>query len=147
MKEAPLEKNQVQLTENYRVEFDRYNITLLTKFQKREGRGKNADFIDEYGYGYPKYFGIQSTMTSVARNLLNTEFVEYLGKGVSEGEIKNLEQLLKACEDVKLHIDKVAEEIGKNLTDKIEINIETRKRGKAVEEVVEEVVEVEGDDD
>lgn len=52
-----LDVTYVQLTDDYRVTRDQRNLILQHRYQKRDGKGKNANYIDEYDYKDIGYYG------------------------------------------------------------------------------------------
>lgn len=123
MNQTPLEPNQIQLTSKHRLKVDKYNYTLSFIYQKREGRGKSADFIDEYGYGDEKHFGHPLPLVN---RLLDSEFREVL----SDEEIKNIDQLIEAITNSYEHINKVAEDLKNHINEHITIDLGESTRGK-----------------
>lgn len=136
MVETPLESNQVQLTSQHRISFDRYNKTLSFKYQKRGGKGKNAPLVDEYAYGNEKHFG---NFKVLMQRLLEEEFRE----GLTSEDISNVGKFIAALDKACAHVDEVANEMYEYIKDKIVINLgeSTKGRGrkKSTEEETEEV--------
>ncbi|WGT37759.1 hypothetical protein QH639_18235 [Lysinibacillus sp. 1 U-2021] len=138
MIEPPLESNQVQLTLQHRISFDRYNKTLSFKYQKRGGKGKNAPLIEEYAYGNEKHFGNFKTLT---HRLLDEEFRE----GLTAEDISNVDKFITALDKACDHIDKVANEMYEYIIDKIVIDLgestsgRGRKKIKGIEIYEDEV--------
>ena len=116
MIEPPLESNQVQLTSQHRISFDRYNKTLSFKYQKRGGKGKNAPLINEYSYGNEKHFGNFKTL---AHRLLDEEFRE----GLTTEDISSVDKFIAALDKASDHIDKVSNEMYEHIKDKVVIDL------------------------
>jgi len=116
MNETSLEHNQIQLTSKHRLKIDKLNYTISTKYQKREGRGKSADFIDEYGYNDDKHYGNPLAM---CKRLLESEFRENL----TDKEIIKIDELIQAIEKSYHHIDKVAEDLKNHINEHITIDL------------------------
>lgn len=146
MKETPLAENEIQLTAHHRVGFDKLNKTLSFKYQKRDGRGRNAELIDEWGYGNERYF---SSFKILVKRILENDFDELSISKLSDGELKDLKQVLEKLEEIDNHIEKLAEEIGSKMDEKIIINIEqkTKKKAKVNGMEIEDDEEIDGDDD
>ncbi len=99
------EKNTVQLTEDYRITSDQRNIILQKRYQKREGKGRNAPLINEYDYKDVGYFG---NLKSLLNGLVNYEVplsVTMTGK----------------IEDAHLRIEKLRDEIAQHVLDKVTV--------------------------
>lgn len=138
MIEPPLESNQVQLTSQHRISFDRYNKTLSFKYQKRGGKGKNAPLINEYSYGNEKHFG---NFKVLMQRLLEEEFRE----GLTAEDISNVDKFIAALDKTCDHIDKVANEMYAHINDKVIIDLgestsgRGRKKVKGIEVYEDEV--------
>lgn len=112
MKEIPLQHNEVQLTSQHRMRVDKLNVTLTKLYQKRDGRGKNAQLIDEYAYDSPTYYSGPKQLLS---RLLDKEFMA----GMSSEDVAEVETVKEMLEHAIAHIDKVKEEIFEHVNDKI----------------------------
>lgn len=122
MNETPLEKNEIQLTSQHRLSFDKLNLTLTKRYQKREGRGVNAEFIDEYAYKEPSYYG---SPKSLVNRLFDKEFME----GLSDKDIEDLHDFKAIVDHAIAHIDQVKQEIFEHITSHITIDLgETSKK-------------------
>lgn len=104
MVEPPVEeKNVVQLTEDYRITSDQRNIILQKRYQKREGKGRNAPLINEYDYKDVGYFG---NLKSLLNGLVNYEVPLSV---TMTGQI----------EEAHLRIEKLRDEIVQHVLDKV----------------------------
>lgn len=122
MAEKPLEEHEVQLTTEHRLHFDKQNITLTKRYQKRGGRGANAPFIDEYDYGNPSFYGNPKVLVS---RLFDKEFME----GLSDKDIASLQEFKEIVEHAIEHIDQVKKEVFEHITSHITIDLgETAKK-------------------
>lgn len=136
MSETPLEKNEVQLTSQHRISFDRYNKTLSFKYQKRGGKGKNAPLVDEYAYGNEKHFG---NFKVLMQRLLEEEFRE----GLTSKDISNVDKFIAALDKACTHVDEVANEMYEYIKDKIVINLGESTKGRGRKKSTEDVEETE----
>lgn len=128
MNETPLEKNELQLTEKYRVGFDKMNIILSKRYQKREGKGRNAPFINEYAYDKTSasYYG---NLKSFANRLVEKEFMEEL----SETDMSNINNLIEVIDKVTEKMDEFKEEIFNHINEHITIDLgETKRQSKKI---------------
>lgn len=122
MAETPLEANEIQLTSMHRLHFDKQNITLTRKYQKRGGKGKDAPLIDEYAYKEPSYYGHPKVLIS---RLFDKEFME----GMSDSDIANIKEFKAIVEHALEHVDKIKEEVFEHITSHITIDLgETAKK-------------------
>lgn len=118
----PLEENEIQLTSQHRVHFDKMNLTLTKEYQKRGGRGKNAELIDEYDYGSPTYYGNLDTLID---RLFDKEFMI----GMSQPDIAKLEEFKAIAENAIQHVNTIKEEIKQHINEHITIDLgETSKK-------------------
>lgn len=95
VKEVKAKEPEVLITENYGIGFDNYNIILMEKYQKKDGKGKNSNFIDEWGWRDLGYFG---SISSIARHLEKHELVQST----------NLEDLFSLVDRIELLRDEIA---------------------------------------
>lgn len=123
MVETLLESNQVQLTSQHRISFDRYNKTLSFKYQKRGGKGKNAPLVDEYAYGNEKHFG---NFKILMQRLLEEEFRE----GLTVEDISNVDKFIAALDKACTHVDEVANEMYEYIKDRIVIDLGESTKGR-----------------
>ncbi|MFJ3388885.1 hypothetical protein [Lysinibacillus sp. NPDC086135] len=99
------EKSVVQLTEDYRITSDQRNIILQKRYQKREGKGRNAPLINEYDYKDVGYFGN-------LKSLLN---------GLVNYEVPLSATITGKIEDAHLRIEKLRDDIMQYVSDKVTI--------------------------
>lgn len=99
------EKNAVQLTEDYRITSDQRNIILQKRYQKRDGKGRNAPLINEFDYKDVGYFG---NLKSLLNGLVNYEIPI---SATMSGKI----------EDAHMRIEKLRDEIVQHVLDKVTI--------------------------
>lgn len=85
----------VQLTENYRITSDKLNIILQEKYDKRVGRGKNAEFSGEIGWRDAGYF---TDIGQLGRQLVKREIINF--------DATQLDQLTDKAEKLKNDIKK-----------------------------------------
>lgn len=145
--ETLLEKNELQITSFHRLSFDKMNVALLRRYEKKVSRGKNAEGSGEFGYDKQRasYFG---NLTSLSNRLIEKEFLENL----SEQDLSKVEDLKEAIDKALVHIDKVAKEVTEHLNSHITIDLgesakgRGRKKVKGVEIVDDEVID-DGDAD
>lgn len=104
MVETPLQENEIQLTEEYRISTDKMNIILTERYQKQSGKGRGAELLDEYTYGRPKYY---STLNSLVDSMIKNEVNDSLGK------IKELQDLIPRIEAIR---DEIKEYINEHVT-------------------------------
>lgn len=140
LNEPLLEKNQVQLTSQHRLTFDRYNKTLSFKYQKRGGKGKTAPLIDEYDYGNESHY---SSWKVLMNRLLEEEFRESL----TANEISDIDKLIVAIQDACDHIDKVSTELTEYVSEKITIDLGESSSGRGRKKVIKGIEIYEGDAD
>lgn len=95
---------QVLLSENYALDTDKLNLILKEKYQKKDGRSKNSNFIDEYGWSNLGYFG---NLDSVGDKLVKNEML-------TEEDIKELRHYAET-------IQRLRDEIVTHLKEKIVI--------------------------
>lgn len=93
----------IQILDDYRIRADTMNIILQEKYEKKDGKGKNATGTGEYDYRDIGYYG---NFHNLAKGLLNHEIVSNITK------VTSLEELL-------IHIDKLEKQISNHLTDKV----------------------------
>ena len=103
----PLEDNQLQITENYRIASIPRNIVLMEKYETSLGRGKAAEKSGEFAYRDVGYYG---TIKALANSLIDKEIIKAVG------EIDKLE-------DVISHIDKVKEDIINHINEYITVDL------------------------
>ena len=87
-KEVKVKEPEVLITENYGIGFDNYNIILMEKYQKKDGKGKHSNFIDEWGWRDLGYFG---SVEAIARYLVKYELMQ-------TGELDDLYRLIDRIE-------------------------------------------------
>lgn len=122
MNETPLEANEIQLTSMHRLHFDKQNITLTRKYQKRGGKGKDAPLIDEYAYKEPSYYGNPKVLIN---RLFDKEFME----GMSDSDIANLKEFKEIVEHAIEHVEKIKKEVFEHIDKHITIDLgETAKK-------------------
>lgn len=139
IKEPPLEKGQVQLSENFRMTADKYNYVLLVRGRKQEGRGKGAPLSNEYIYKSCGYFSSPSKMFE---RILEQEMRDH----VSELDLKNVEDFKVIADELNKRVVNLAKEINDNFIEKVTIVINSKRHDvNAIHKVLED--EVEGDDD
>lgn len=138
MIEPPLETNQLQLTDQYRLDFDKHNIILTKKYRKREGKGANAPFSNIWGYGEPKYFGIRSLRITLAER----EFMNEL----SEMDMSKVNGFIEAIDKAIEAINKVDESVNNTLREKVTIDLGDTGKGKGRKVKGVEVATEEGDE-
>lgn len=83
---------QVLLSENYALDTDKLNLILKEKYQKKDSRSKNSNFIDEYGWSNLGYF---RDITQVADYIVKHELM----KEHEIGELRNLAERIEAVRD------------------------------------------------
>jgi len=136
MKQPELLENEIQLTDSTRLHFDKQNLTLTKRYQKRGGKGKGAPLIDEYAYGGQSYFG---NIEVLGKRLVDKEFME----GMSAEEIKQAENLKEIIDYAIEHINKVKEEVISHLKENITIDLgdkpkkPTTKKIKGMEVIID----------
>lgn len=96
----------IQITDNYRITSDKLNIILQEKYEKRDGKGKNATPTGEFNYQNVGYFG----------NL------DHLVKRLVEKEIYNSDA--ESLHSVVDQIDELTKQMQKHLTDKVVLSTE-----------------------
>lgn len=118
MVEVPLEKNELQLTTLHRLSFDKMNIALLNRYEKKVSRGKNSEGSGEYGYDKQRasYFG---NLTTLGKRLIEKEFLENL----SVQDLSKVEDIKEAIDKALIHIDKVCKEVTEHLKTHITIDL------------------------
>lgn len=100
----------IQLTDTYRITSDKLNIILEEKFEKRDGKGKNAQLTGEFDYRPIAYF---RELEHLANSVVKREIIN--------SDATNLYDIVHKIEDLK-------EEIANNLIDKITL-INDKKKG------------------
>lgn len=147
MIEPPLEKNEVQITSQHRIAVDKYNFSIIKKYEKKVSRGKNAEGSGEFGYnkqGASHY----SNLVALGKRLIEKEFLEDL----SDQDLSKVKDLTEAIEKAVLHIEKVGKEVSDHLIKHITVDLgeSTKSRGrkkvKGVEIVDDEKID-DGDAD
>lgn len=103
MNEPPLAENELQLTSEYRVSSDKYNLILQKRYQKRSGKGRNAELIDEWDYNDVGYYG---NLKSLIRALVDKEVLQ------SASQVSKLE-------DTYLKIEALKREMQVYISDKV----------------------------
>lgn len=116
MKEPELKKNEVQITSKHRIAFDPKNLTLLTRYQKRDGRGKDKEFIDEYDYNKSGYYGNIEVLGS---RLVDREFME----GLNPEDKEEVESLKQVIDSSLAELKELKQEIITLLKDGITVNL------------------------
>lgn len=91
----------IQLTDTYRITSDKLNIILEEKYEKRDGKGKSANFTGQFDYKPVGYF---RKLNHLADWLVNME--------IYEADITELY-------DVVNTIEKLRNDIANTLIDKI----------------------------
>lgn len=99
----------IQISEKYGIDFDKYNIILREKYEKREGKGKNAPLSGEFDY---RDVNFHVNLYSVADTLRQLN--------VSESEINSFEEWADKLEALK-------NEIAEYLNEGIDIAAEKKK--------------------
>ena len=90
--EAEKADYQVLLSSNYAIDTDKHNIVLKEKYQKKDGKGKHSNLIDEYGWRDLGYF---RDMGHVADYIVNHEIM----KERDVGELRRIVDELEALRD------------------------------------------------
>lgn len=103
----PLEENQIQITENYRIASIPRNIVLQEKYETSLGRGKSAEKSGQFAYRDVGYYG---TINALSNALVNKEV------------IKSIEEVDK-LEDVIEYIEKVKQDILNHINSHITIDL------------------------
>jgi hypothetical protein len=119
--ETPLEEHQIQFTSQHRIEFDKLNWKLTKRYQKRDGRGKNANLIDEYGYNEPAYYGGPKAFIN---RLVDKEFME----GMSNEDVATVHEFKKIVEYALEHIDQVKKEMYEHITEHITVDLGEKEK-------------------
>lgn len=71
--------------DNYKITADKLNLILSEKYEKRDGKGKNAQLTGEYDYREIGYYG---TFSALAKGLIKHEVIRKVS------EVNSLEELL-----------------------------------------------------
>ena len=121
MKQPELKSHEIQLTSKHRLHFDKMNLTLTRIYQKREGKGKNAPFIDEFDYNSPSFYG---NLTVLLDRLVDKEFME----GMSDEEIADIHEYKEIVEHAKEYIDQVKKEIKEHVNEYITVALDEEKK-------------------
>ena len=87
----------IQLNENYRITVDKMNIILQEKYEKKDGKGKNAVGTGEYDYKDLGYFG---SLDHLVKSLIKREVIK------SISEVDSLEKVVTYIKDVERSIKK-----------------------------------------
>ncbi|QJI52387.1 hypothetical protein [Psychrobacillus phage Perkons] len=82
---------KVLLSEKYAIDTDKMNIVLKEKYQKKDGRGRTSNFIEEYGFRDIGYFG---NLTQVANYIVKHELLKV-------EDISELSHFAKVIENLK----------------------------------------------
>lgn len=91
----------IQLTDTYRITSDKLNIILEEKFEKRDGKGKNAQLTGEFDYRPIAYF---RELKHLADSLVKREIIN--------SDVTNLY-------DIVYKVDELRNAIAERLIDKI----------------------------
>lgn len=91
----------IQLTDTYRITSDKLNIILEEKFEKRDGKGKNAPLTGEFDYRPIAYF---RELKHLADSLIKREIIN--------SDVTDLY-------DIVYKVDELRNDIVKHLVDKI----------------------------
>lgn len=144
MIEPPLEKNEVQITSQHRIVVDKYNYSIIKKYEKKAARGKNAEGSGEFGYNKQNASHF-SNLKTLGKRLIEKEFKE----NMSEQDLSKVEDIIEAIEKALEHIDKVAKEVSEHLTKHITVDLgeSTKGRGrkKSTGDIEENTDEVDAD--
>lgn len=65
------EENVYQISEGYAVSSDNYNVILLEKYAKMDGRGRNSNPTGEFGWRPAKCGSYYSNLDSLANSIKN----------------------------------------------------------------------------
>jgi len=85
-------ENAIKLTEEYSISSDgRMNLILHERFEKKDGRGKDAKFTGEFAYRDIGYF---RNLEHVANHLVKLEVFKYEGSEL-KGIVDRIEELNK----------------------------------------------------
>jgi hypothetical protein len=96
--------NLIKIAEGYGISFDKKNAILNERYEKREGKGRNAPLSGEYGYREVSY---HNTLEEVGNKLVKMDVMAYEGSELEEAVNK---------------IAKLRDEIVETLKEKIVIN-------------------------
>lgn len=148
LNEAPLEKNEVQITSQHRIAIDKLNFALMQRYEKKLTKGKNAEGSGEFGYNKQSasYFSNPETL---GKRLIEKEFMENL----SEQDLSKVNDLIEALNEAVIHIKKIGKEVGEHLKEHIKVDLGEsttgRGRKKFVKgiEISEDEEVIEGDAD
>jgi len=127
MIEPPLEKNEVQITSQHRIAVDKYNFSIIKKYEKKVSRGKNAEGSGQFGYN-KQSASHYSNLTTLGKRLIEKEFLEDL----SDQDFSKVKDLTEAIEKAVLHIEKVGKEVSEHLIKHITVDLgeSTKSRGR-----------------
>lgn len=90
-----MKENYIQLTDEYRLHSDgRLNLILHEKYEKHDGKGRNANPTGEFDFRPIGYF---RNLEHVANYLVNLEVYRYEGSEL-EGAVDRIEKL---SEDIR----------------------------------------------
>lgn len=99
----------IQISEKYAIDFDKLNVILVEKYEKRDGKGKNAPLSGEFAYREIGYHGS-------FKSLVN-QVVEY---GIRDDTLSELNEIVERIDNLKAEIEKL-------LNSTIDIEEEKRK--------------------
>lgn len=94
---------QVLLTKNYALDTDKLNLILKERYEKKDGKGKNANSTGEYGW---RDLGYLRDITQVADFLVKHELMK-------EREVGELRDLQDAIVDMR---DQIADHLNEYIT-------------------------------
>lgn len=97
-----------RLSENYAIDYDPRNIVLLERYEKRSGKGRNAELSGEYGYKVEGYF---SNFNQIAERLVQLE--------VFKETDEEIESLIEIADRIK----SLKKEMKQFLNEKIEVKL------------------------
>lgn len=110
----------IQLTADYRITADARNIILQERYEKKLGKGRNAEGSGIFDYKDIAYYG---SLDSLGKSLIHREVIQSLR------EVDKLE-------DIIAHIDKIKDDVQKHITEFITIEQgEIKKNAKKVKGV------------
>ncbi len=101
----------IQILDDYRITADKMNIVLQEKYEKKDGKGKNAKGTGEYDW---KDIGYHNRFDTLAKSLVNKEIIK---------SIHNVDSF----PEILIHIEKLEKQITNYLKDKVILNREREK--------------------
>lgn len=93
----------IKIAEDYGIDFDKLNINLYEKYEKREGKGKNAPLSGEVGWREISHHGSWDSI------------VEKLEKLTLSSNNDSLKSMKEAVEEIKQLKAEIADLLNQNI--------------------------------